>query len=92
MDLFLKEIGCVTISNAAKTECGDIEIFSDSSFREISQKSSLPVKSAYLIEDDFDWCLYTDVWIPQWLQDEIEPWKIYEIENQDDVYRLKAFL
>lgn len=92
MDLMVKEIGCVTIKNAAKTEYGDIEVFSDNSFAEIVSKTHLRVKSAYLIEDDFDWCLYIDVELPDELVDEMEPWLIYEIENQGEIYRLKAFL
>jgi hypothetical protein len=92
MDLMVKEIGCVTIKNAAKTEYGDIEVFSDNSFAEIVCKTHLMVKSAYLIEDDFEWCLYIDIDLPDELIDEMEPWLVYEIENQGYVYRLKAFL
>jgi len=92
MIVMVKEIGCVTIKNAAKTEYGDIEVFSDNSFAEIVSKTHFRVRSAYLIEDDFEWCLYTDIELPDELMDEMEPWLVYEIENQADIYRLKALL
>ena len=92
MVLMVKEIGCVTIKNAAKTEYGDIEVFSDNSFDEIVRKTNFRVKSAYLIEDDFEWYLYIDIKLPCELVDEVEPWSVFDIENQSDIYKLKALL
>lgn len=92
MILVVKEIGCVTIKNAAKTDYGDIEVFSDNSFLEIVSKTNFTVRSAYLIDDDFDWYLYIDIELPNELIDEMEPWLIYEIENQREIYKLKALL
>lgn len=92
MNVMVKEIGCVAIKNAAKTEYGDIEVFSDNSFAEIVSKTHFEVEAAYLIEDDFDWCLYIQIKLPEELTDEMEPWFVFEIENQDDIYRLKALL
>lgn len=92
MNVMVKEIGCVAIKNAAKTEYGDIEVFSDNSFCEIVRVTHFNVESVYLIEDDFDWCLFVQIELPDELEDEMEPWLIYEIENQADIYRLKALL
>lgn len=92
MNVVVKEIGCVAIKNAAKTEFGDIEVFSDNSFAEITCKIHFDVKTAYLIEDCFEWCLYIDVELPDDFIDEIEPWFVFGIENQADIYRLKALL
>lgn len=92
MNVVTKEIGCVAIKNAAKTEYGDIEIFCEDSFAEIVSKIHFIVESVYLIEDEFEWCLYIQIELPDELADEMEPWIICEIENQSDIYRLNAFL
>lgn len=92
MYVIVKEIGCVAIKNAAKTDFGDIEVFSDNSFAEIVCKIHFDVEAAYLIETDFEWCLYIDIELPDELIDEMEPWFVFEIENQEDIYRLKALL
>lgn len=92
MDLIVKEIGCVTIKDAAKTEFGDIEIFSENLFDEIVRRTYFDAKSAYLIETDCDWLLYIDIDLPGELADEMEPYLIYEIENQGEIYRLNAAL
>lgn len=92
MIIKLREIGEVLINHATKTECGDIEVFSESGFPEIVSKIYFAVKSAYLVEADLDWYFYIDLDLDDEPDYETQPWRIFDIENQADVYRLNAFL
>lgn len=93
MDVVLKNFGRITIKNAAKTEYGDIKvIFSKESRAYIARNICFRMKSAFLVECEFEWCLYIDLLIPSELNDRAEPWIIFDIENQNDIYRLNAFL
>lgn len=85
-----KEAGNIEICNAAKNEYGDIEVFSATGFSEISSKVYFPIKSVFLVEDEYEWCLFIDLELPNVLAEEMEPWVIFEIENQDDIRRLLA--
>lgn len=53
MIIKLREIGEVLINRAVKTECGDIEVFSETGFSEVVSKTYFAVKSAYLVEAEF---------------------------------------
>lgn len=92
MVIKLREIGEVLINHAVKTECGDIEVFSETEFSEITSKTYFAVKSAYLVEADFDWCFYIDLDLDEETGYETQSWRVFDIENQTDIQRLNAFL
>lgn len=92
MNMIIKNIGYVPIKNAAKLDDGDIEIFNENSFSELIEETIFSVKSAYLVEDDFGWFLYTDLELPEECVYEFDSYCIFEIENQSDIQRLNAFL
>lgn len=88
----LREIGEVLINRAVKTECGDIEVFSETGFSEIVSKTYFAIKSAYLVEADLEWYFYIDLDLDEETSYETQSWRIFDIENQTDIYRLNAFL
>jgi len=91
MILHITQLGAVEISNAKPAEA-DIEVFSSTNFAELERKTYFPITSAYLIEDDDEWSLVVKRNVPEDFRDEFEEYYVFQIENQSDVYRLKAFL
>ena len=91
MLLHITQLGTVEISSAKSAEA-DIEVFSNTNFAELARKTYFPVTSAYLIEDDDEWSLVVKRNVPEDFRDEFEEYFVFQVENQADIYRLKAFL
>lgn len=92
MILHITQLGDVEISGAKQAEAGDIKVSNESGFAELERKTYFPITSAHLIEDDEEWSLVVKRNVPEILRDEFEEYCIFQIENQSDIYRLKAFL
>lgn len=92
MILHITQLGEVEISEAQQAEAGDIRVSSKSGFAELEHKTYFPITSAYLVEDDEEWSLVVKRNVPEYFRDEFEEYCVFRIENQADIYRLKAFL
>jgi len=91
MILHITQLGAVEISSAKSAEA-DIEVFSSTNFAELEHKTYFPITSAYLIEDDDEWSLVVKRNVPEILRDEFEEYCVFQIENQAEIHKLKAFL
>lgn len=92
MILHITQLGDIEISGAKQAEAGDIKVSSASGFAELKRKTYFPITSAYLVEDDDEWSLVVKRNVPEDFRDEFEEYCVFQIENQSDIYRLKAFL
>lgn len=92
MILHITQLGDVEISGVQQVEAGDIKVSSKSCFAELERKTYFPITSAYLVEDDEEWSLVVKRNVPDDFRDEFEEYCVFQIENQSDIYRLKAFL
>lgn len=91
MELRLKEFGTIKITNATLVDGGDILIESADNFIEIAKTTDYDITEVFLVENDFGWDLVA------WLNVPDDDWFtqktiITEIENQEDIYKLNAFL
>lgn len=91
MELRLKEFGTIEITNATLVDGGDILIESADNFIEIAKTTDYDITEVFLVENDFGWDLVA------WLNVPDDDWFtqktiITEIENQEDIYKLNAFL
>ena len=91
MELRLKEFGTIEITNATLVDGGDILIESADNFIGITKTTDYDITEVFLVENDFGWDLVA------WLNVPDDDWFtqktiITEIENQEDIYRLNAFL
>lgn len=92
MILHITQLGEIEISAAKSAESGDIEISSNTNFAELKRRTHFPITSAYLIEDDEEWSLVVKRNVPEDFRDEFEEYCVFQIENQSEIHRLKAFL
>jgi len=92
MILHITQLGEIEISAAKSAESGDIEISSNTNFAELKRKTHFPITSAYLIEDDEEWSLVVKRNVPEDFRDEFEEYCVFQIENQSEIHKLKAFL
>ena len=81
-----------TYASTKSAESGDIEISSNTNFAELKRRTYFPITSAYLIEDDEEWSLVVKRNVPEDFRDEFEEYCVFQIKNQGEVHRLKAFL
>ncbi len=91
MELRLKGYGTIDITNAILVDGGDILIETADNFRGIAQTANYDITDAYLTETEYGWGFVALLDIPftDWFaEDSI----IFDIENQDDIYKLNAFL
>lgn len=91
MELRLKEFGTIEITNATLVDGGDILIEAADNFSEIAKTTEYEIIEVFLVENDFGWNLVA------WLNVPDDDWFtqktiITEIENQEDIYKLNAFL
>ena len=91
MELRLKEYGTIKITKATLVDGGDILIETADNFSGIAKTTEYEITEVFLVENDFGWDLVV------WLSVPVDDWFtqktiITEIENQEDVYRLNAFL
>lgn len=91
MELKLKGYGTIEITSATLVDGGDIRIESADGFEVIQKTTDYKVTEAYLTKTD-------DYWdVVAWLNVPDDDWYtqrtiIAEIENEEDVYKLNAFL
>lgn len=91
MELRLKRYGTIEITNAKIVDGGDILIETVDNFRNLAKTTDYDIKDVFLVENDFGWDLVA------WLDVPDDDWFtqrtiITEIENQEDLYKLNAFL
>ena len=91
MELRLKEFGTIEITNATLVDGGDILIEAADNFCGIAKTTDYDITEVFLVENDFGWDLVA------WLNVPDDDWFtqktiITEIENQEDIYKLNAFL
>ena len=91
MELRLKEYGIIEITNATLVDGGDILIEASDNFSEIAKTTEYEIIEVFLVENYFGWNLVA------WLNVPDDDWFtqktiITEIENQEDIYKLNAFL
>ena len=91
MELRLKRCGTIEITNAKIVDGGDILIETVDNFRNLAKTTDYDIKDVFLVENDFGWDLVA------WLDVPDDDWFtqrtiITEIENQDELYKLNAFL
>ena len=91
MEFRLKEFGTIEITNATLVDGGDILIESADNFIEIAKTTDYDITEVFLVENDFGWDLVAWLNIPD--DDWFTPKTIIaEVENQENVYKLNAFL
>lgn len=91
MELRLKEFGTIEITNATLVDGGDILIESADNFIEIAKTTDYDITDVFLVENDFGWDVVAWLNIPD--DDCFTPKTIIaEVENQENVYKLNAFL
>ena len=91
MELKLKGYGTIEITNATLVDGGDILIEAADNFEKLSDIINYEITEAYLVENEFGWDIVA------WLDLPDDDWYssrtiIVGIENQNDIYRLNAFL
>lgn len=91
MELRLKGYGTIEITNATLVDGGDILIETPDNFSEIEKNTEYEITNVFLVENDFGWDFVA------WLNVPDDDWFtqktiITEIENQEDIYKLNAFL
>ena len=91
MELRLKGYGTIEITNATLVDGGDILIEAADNFIEIAKNNECEITEVYLVENDYGWDLVAWLSVPDddWFSQKTI---ITEIENQEDIYKLNAFL
>lgn len=91
MELRLIGLGTVEIIDATRVAGDDILIRSSDNFSKIAKATDYEITEVYLVEVDFKWSLVACLNVPDdnWYDDDTI---VYQIKNQDDVYRLNALL
>lgn len=91
MELRLKGLGTVDIADATRVTGDDILIKSADNFRIIYETTDYEITDVYLTEVDFKWSMVVLLDTPEdnWYE---ESSLVFQIENQDDIYRLNARL
>ena len=91
MELRLKRYGTIEITNAKIVDGGDILIETVDNFRNLAKTTDYDIKDVFLVENDFGWdfVAWLDVPDDDWFTQRTI---ITEIENQEDLYKLNAFL
>lgn len=91
MELRLKGLGTVEIISATRVDGDDILIKSMDDFSIISETLIYKITDAYLVEVDFKWSFVAHLNTPEdaWEEDD---YIVFQIENQDDIYKLNASL
>lgn len=91
MELRLKGYGTIEITNATLVDGGDIMIEAADRFEGLAKITDYEITNVYLAEFDCIWALVA------WLDTPEDSWDVedaivFEIENQDDIYKLNARL
>lgn len=91
MELRLKGYGTIEITSAKLVDGGDILIEATDNFSGITKTTDYDITEVFLVENDFGWDLVAWLNIPD--DDWFTPKTIIaEVENQENVYKLNAFL
>lgn len=91
MELRLKDYGTIEITKATLVDGGDILIETADNFSEIAKNTECEITEVFLVENDYGWDLVAWLSVPDddWFSQKTI---ITEIENQEDIYKLNAFL
>lgn len=91
MELRLKGLGTVEIIDATRVTGDDILVKSAHNFNSVAAVTNHKITEIYLTEVDFKWSLVACLDVPEdaWYE---ENHIVFHIENQEDVYNLKALL
>ena len=91
MELILKDYGTIEITKATLVDGGDILIETTDNFSGISKTKKYEITNAYLTNTEYGWGLVALLNTPKtdWFEEDDV---IFDIENQQDIYKLKAFL
>lgn len=91
MELRLKEFGTIEITSAKLVDGGDILIEAADSFVEIAKNTDYEITNVYLTNTEYGWGFVALLDVPEtdcFADDAI----IFDIENQNDIYKLNALL
>lgn len=91
MELRLKNYGTIEITNATSADGGDILIEAADRFEGLAKTTDYEITDVYLCEYDCVWALVAWLDVPEDTWD-TEDAIVFEIENQDAVYKLNARL
>lgn len=91
MELKLRGYGTIEITNATLVDGGDILIETADNFSGFAKTTDYDITDAYLTETEYGWGFVALLNIPltDWFAEDAI---ILDIENQDDIYKLNAFL
>lgn len=91
MELRLNGYGIIEITNATLVDGGDILIEAADHFEKLAETTDYEITEVYLVELDYNWDFVAQLDVPE--SDWYSPHAmIIQIENQDDIQTLKAFL
>lgn len=91
MELRLKNYGTIEITNATLVDGGDIMIEAADRFEGLAKTTDYEITNVYLTEFDCIWALVAWLDVPEDSWD-VEDAIVFEIENQDNIYKLNARL
>ena len=91
MELRLKDYGTIEITKATLVDGGDILIETADNFSEIAKDTQYEITDVYLTNTEYGWGVIALLDIPEadcFVDDAI----IFDVEDQNSIYKLKAFL
>lgn len=91
MELRLKDYGIIEITKATLVDGGDILIETADNFSEIAKNTEYEITEVYLTNTEYGWGVIALLDVPEadcFVDDAI----IFDIEDQNSIYKLKAFL
>lgn len=91
MELRLKDYGTIEITKATLVDGGDILVETADNFREIAKDTQYEITEVYLTNTEYGWGVIALLDVPEadcFVDDAI----IFDVEDQNSIYKLKAFL
>ena len=91
MELRLKDYGTIEITKATLVDGGDILIETADNFSEIAKDTQYEITKVYLTNTEYGWGVIALLDVPEtdcFVDDAI----IFDVEDQNSIYKLKAFL
>lgn len=91
MELRLKDYGIIEITKATLVDGGDILIETADNFSEIAKNTEYEITEVYLTNTEYGWGVIALLDVPEadcFVDDAI----IFDIEDQNSIYKLKALL
>lgn len=91
MELRLNGYGIIEITNATLVDGGDILIEAADHFEKLAETTNYEIAEVYLTETEYGYGIVAVLNTPE--QDcFIEDSAVFDIENQEDIYKLNALL